>query len=103
MTATDIVLFIFAITNGLIAVSSFIGSKRKSGSDEGQQSGIILTNLGNIKDSLQEIKTDVKDLKKNQSDYDAKLAKVEASCENAHEQIQQIFNLINVNKKGDNK
>lgn len=103
MTATDIVLFIFAITNGLIAVSGFIGGKRKSGSDEGQQSGIILTNLDNIKDSLQEIKTDVKDLKKNQSDYDAKLAKLEASCENAHEQIQQIFNLINVNKKEDNK
>ena len=52
MTPTDIILFIFAITNGLIAVSSFIGSKRKSGSDEGQQSGIILTNLDNIKDSL---------------------------------------------------
>lgn len=103
MTATDIILFIFAIANGLIAVSNFIGGKRKNGSDEGQQSGIILTNLDNIKNSLQEIKTDVKDLKKNQSDYDAKLAKLEASCENAHEQIQQIFNLINVNKKEDNK
>ena len=65
MTATDIVLFIFAITNGLIAVSSFIGSKRKSGSDEGQQSGIILTNLDNIKDSFQKIKNTLKNLKKN--------------------------------------
>ena len=52
MTATDIILFIFAIANGLIAISSFIGGKQKSGSDEGQQSGIILTNLDNIKDSL---------------------------------------------------
>ena len=52
MTATDIILFIFAIANGLIAVSNFIGGKQKNGSDEGQQNGIILTNLDNIKDSL---------------------------------------------------
>lgn len=90
----NIILFIFTVVNGLIAVSNFLGNKRKDGAADGQQIGIILTNLDNVKDTINEVKADVKYLKKQDNNFVEQLTKLEGSCEEAHKRIDRIEKTI---------
>lgn len=88
------ILFLFTVINGLIAVSNFLGKKTKDGQESGQEIGIIITNLDNVKETINEVKEDVKYLKKKDGSFVEQLTKLEGSCEEAHKRIDRLENTI---------
>ena len=90
-----VILFAFTIVNGLIGVSTYLSTRKKEGHNDGQQVGIILTNLDNLKESINEVKADLKYLKNQDNNFVEQLTRVESSCEEAHKRIDKIEATVN--------
>ena len=92
---TALVLFVFSVINGLIAVANFLSGKRKSG----EQDGILLANIETIKIMISELKSDLKELKNRNYIFDERLTKVEVQCDNVRDRVEVLEDLLLHNNK----
>lgn len=74
----------------LISYTAFSRNKTKDDKNEGQQTGVILTELGYVKANTDEIKTEQREQRKINTEMTTRLAKVEASAKQAHLRIDRI-------------
>ena len=84
------IALLFTVIGGVIAIATFSRNKSKDDKSEGQQSGVILTELGYIKANTDEIKNEQREQRKINTEFATKLASVEASVKQAHLRIDRI-------------
>ena len=73
-----------------ISFLTFSRNKSKDEKSEGEQSGVMLTEIGYIKANTDEIKAEQREQRKINTDMTTRLAKVEASAKQAHLRIDRI-------------
>lgn len=78
------------VIGGVLGVATFSRNKSKDDKNEGQQSGVMLTELGYIKANTDEIKNEQREQRKINTEFATKLASVEASAKQAHLRIDRI-------------
>ena len=76
-----------AIVFGYIA---FMRAKRKDNTDEGQNKGVMLTEIGYIKSGVDDIKRKQDQLDAKQTTYLERLVCVEQSAKQAHHRIDEL-------------
>lgn len=74
----------------IISIAAFSRNKTKDDKTEGQQSGVMLTELGYIKAGIDDIKAEQKEQRHINADTGERLAKVEASAKQAHLRIDRM-------------
>ena len=84
------IALLFTVIGGMIAIATFSRNKSKDDKSEGQQSGVMLTELGYIKANTDEIKNEQREQRKINTEFATKLASVEASAKQAHLRIDRI-------------
>lgn len=78
------------IVGGFLALLTFTRNKAKDDKSEGQQSGQMFAEFGYIKSGIDDIKTEMREQRKINTDTATKLAAVEASAKQAHRRIDRI-------------
>lgn len=78
------------IIGGVIGILTFSRAKSKDDKNEGQQSGQMLTEMGYIKSGIDDIKVEMREQRKLNTEFATKLAQVEASAKQAHRRLDQI-------------
>lgn len=90
----DIADFVIGLVSALIgfgiSYATFSRNKSKDDKSEGQQNGVMLTELGYIKANTEEIKSEQKEQRKVNADHTERLARVEASAKQAHLRIDRM-------------
>ena len=79
-----------AIASALIAYLVFSRGKSKDDKREGQQDGVMLTELGYIKSGIDDIKNEQRDQRKVNTEMYSRMSAVEASAKQAHRRIDVI-------------
>lgn len=74
----------------IISIASFSRNKAKENKTEGQQDGVILTELGYIKAGIDDVKSEQKEQRHINTENSERLAKVEASAKQAHLRIDRM-------------
>lgn len=74
----------------LIAILTFNRNKSKDDKTEGQQVGVICTELGYVKAGIDDIKSEMKEQRRINVETSERLAKVEASAKQAHLRIDRM-------------
>lgn len=90
MVETIPIALAFTILGGVISYSAFSRNKSKDDKSEGQQSGQMLTELGYVKSGVDDIKTELREQRKINTDHATRLASVEASAKQAHLRIDRM-------------
>lgn len=75
------------------AVIAFVGMRRNKSKDdktEGQQNGVMLTELGYIKANTDEIKAEQREQRKINTEMYSRMSAVEASAKQAHLRIDRM-------------
>ena len=81
---------VFSIAGVLLAVITFYIGRQTSAKADGKQDGIILSELGYLKSSMDGIKTQLAKQEDRDRDYISRLVAVEASCKSMHLRIDQL-------------
>lgn len=92
MVETIPIALAFTILGGVLSYAAFSRNKSKDDKSEGQQSGQMLTELGYVKSGVDDIKTELREQRKINTDHATRLASVEASAKQAHLRIDRIEN-----------
>lgn len=74
----------------IISYLAFSRSKAKDNKSEGQQIGVITSELGYIKGGIDDIKSEQREQRKTNNEFIERLAKVEASAKQAHRRLDMI-------------
>lgn len=94
MDSTDIVLTIISVmgtlSSILFAYLAFKRSNRQEHKDEGKNEGVMLSEIGYIKSSIDRIEKSLSHLEERYSELSNKLVKVEESTKNAHKRITEL-------------
>ena len=89
----EINVIIGIVCTGLGAVLSYAGFTRTKAKDDqasGQQSGVMLTEIGYIKANTDEIKAEQKEQRRTNMEFASRLSAVESSAKQAHHRIDRI-------------
>lgn len=86
-----------------VAIAYLVFSRNKSKDDrsEGQQNGVMLTELGYIKANTDEIKSEQREQRRINTETSERLAKVEASAKQAHLRIDRMEGIEYPHKTND--
>lgn len=99
MSTLEICLTILSVITSLCAIGfgydKFIRSRNKDNTEDGKTAGTILTELGVIKGGVEDIKAEQREQRKTNIDFIERLARVEISDLNAHEQIKDLKSIVN--------
>ncbi|MEA4947045.1 MAG: hypothetical protein VB058_05730 [Oscillospiraceae bacterium] len=82
-----------AILGGLLGYLTFMRSTKKAAQDEGNQKGVILTELGYIKSGIDDIKRRQDKQDDQFLKMSERMATVEASAKQAHHRIDRLEGL----------
>lgn len=77
------------VIGGIIGYVSFFRTSKKESANEGRETGVMFTEMGYIKSGIDDIKTELRDQRKINSEFSTRLAKVEGSASRAHERIDE--------------
>ena len=78
------------IVGALIGFATFFRTKAKDEKNEGQQSGMILSELAYIKANTDEIKAEQREQRKINAEVYSRLSAVEASAKQAHLRMDRL-------------
>lgn len=73
----------------LSAVTFFFG-RLSMNREQGEKAGSIASDIGYIKAGIDDLKNDIRSIKADITDIYTRLAKVEQSCEHAHNRIDEL-------------
>lgn len=90
MTEYISIALLCSIVGAAIAYATLSRNKTKDDKSEGQQIGVITSELGYIKGGIDDIKTEQREQRKTNSEVIERLAKVEASAKQAHRRLDVI-------------
>ena len=98
MDSTEIVLTIISvlgtISSILFAYLAFKRSSKQEHKDEGKNEGVMLSEIGYIKSSIDRIEKSLNHLEERYTDLSNRLVKVEESTKNAHKRITELHDEI---------
>lgn len=98
MDSTEIVLAIISvlgtISSILFAYLAFKRCNKQEHKDEGKNEGVMLSEIGYIKSSIDRIEKSLNHLEERYTDLSNRLAKVEESTKNAHKRITELHDEI---------
>jgi peptidoglycan hydrolase CwlO-like protein len=86
----DITDLLLAVLSLLLAFSTFWNTRRKDNHQDGERSGVVTTELTNIKTLLEEVRNETREIKNSVSDHGERIAKCEAKVEGALQRIKRL-------------
>ena len=92
---TDLLLGVVSV---LLTVSTFYNNRRKDNKQEGAQEATLHADLRYIKELLQDVRTDMKEITKSVDQHSEKIAKCEERLKAAFSRIERLENYIDVGK-----
>lgn len=81
---------ICTVLGAAISYATFSRNKGKDDKSDGRQIGTVLTELGYIKSNTDEIKAEQREQRKVNTNFEGRLASVEASTKSAHHRIDRL-------------
>ncbi len=88
---------VIALTGGIIgvlasicAVITFVITRKKDGFAEGRDDGEMKGDIKYIRNNFDDLRLDVKELKRSSQQQEIRLARVEESVKSAHKRIDEI-------------
>lgn len=94
---TDLML---AVVSLVLAFSTFVNNRRKDNQQDGERSGVVSSELGNIKLLLEEVRDETREIKHSVSDHGERIAKCEAKITSALVRIDRIERQFDETSKG---
>lgn len=93
---TDLLLGVVSV---LLAVSTYLNNRRKDTKSEGAQEATFHADLKYIKELLQDVRSEMKELTKSIDQHAERIAKCEAQLVSAFKSIQRIEQQINIQRE----
>ena len=92
---TDLLL---GVVSGLLAVSTFINNRKQSTKKEGAQEATFHADLRYIKELLQDVRSEIKELTKSIELHSEKIAKCEERLKAAFQRIERLEQYMDIGK-----
>ena len=92
---TDLFL---AVVSVVLAVSTFFNARKKDSKHEGAQEAAFHSDLKYIKELLQDVRSEMKELTKSIDQHSERIAKCEERLHSAFHRIEQLENNLHVEK-----
>ena len=92
---TDLLL---AIVSVVLALSTFINARKKDNKSEGAQEATFHADLKYIKELLQDVRSEMKELTKSIDQHSERIAKCEERLRSAFHRIEQLESHLHVEK-----
>ena len=90
MITTDILLTLLTLATGAAAISNFVVARKKDSKSEGAQEATFSADLRYIKELLQDVRSETRDIKKAQNLHSEHLAQLDAQMQAMHERIERM-------------
>lgn len=90
MSTGAIVAIIGGIAGVLFGLVTLFRNKKQDDTQEGRESGTVLSDLGYIKAGVDEIKSEQKEQRKTNIEFITRLTAVEESTKQAHKRIDEL-------------
>jgi peptidoglycan hydrolase CwlO-like protein len=87
MDITDILIAVLSL---VIAASTLFNTRKKDTRNEGAQQAQLQSDLTYIKEMLQDVRTDMKDITKSNDTHTEKIAKLEEQLQSALRRIKRL-------------
>lgn len=93
---TDLMLGVFA---AVLAWSNFVNSRKKDSKSAGAQEATLHADLKYIKELLQDVRSEMKELTKCVDQHSERIATCEAQIQSAFKSIQRIEGRLNIKRE----
>lgn len=91
MDITDILIAVLSLA---VAASTFFNTRKKDTRNEGAQQASVSADLSYIKEMLQDVRTNVKELRTGSDTHTEKIAKLEEQLHSAFRRIERLEHQI---------
>lgn len=95
MQATVIISIFSLIVAALgvgIAWATFSKNTKKATSDEGENKGVLASDIGYIKAGVDDLKREIREIRHEVGELSTRVARCEESCKQAHKRIDEHHN-----------
>ena len=92
----DLTDLLLAVLSLLLALSTFANNRRKDNQKDGERSGVVTTELTNIKTLLEEVRDETRVIRSSVSDHGERIAKCEERLESALMRIKRIERQLDI-------
>lgn len=86
----DVTDLLLAVMSLLLAFSTFWNNRRKDNQQDGERSGVVSTELTNIKTLLEEVRNETREIKNSVSDHGERIARCEAKVESVLQRVKRL-------------
>lgn len=90
MTTGTIVAIVGGIAGIIFGLVTLFRNKKQDDTQQGRESGTVLSDLGYIKAGVDEIKSEQKEQRKTNIEFITRLSAVEESTKQAHKRIDEL-------------
>jgi hypothetical protein len=90
MDTTDFLLTLLTFATGAVTISNFYVARKKDSKNEGAQAATFSADLRYIKELLQDVRSETRDIKKAQNVHSEHLAQLDAQMQSALERIERM-------------
>lgn len=97
MKITDILIAVLSL---VIAASTYFNNRKKDTQNEGAQQASVSADLSYIKEMLQDVRTNVKELRAGSDTHTEKIAKLEEQLRSAFIRIERLEHQLDGNREG---
>lgn len=95
----DITDLLLGVVSVVLAWSTFVNARKKDNKSEGAQEATFHADLKYIKELLQDVRSDMKELTKSIDQHAERIATCEAQLVSAFKSIQRIEKQLNIHKE----
>lgn len=99
MNNFDLTDLLLGVVSAFLAVSTFFTARKKDCKNAGAQEATIHADLKYIKELLQDVRSDMKDLTKSVDLHTERITKCEAQIVSAFKSIQRIEQQLNIHRE----
>lgn len=90
MSTATVVAIVAGLAGVVFGLATLFRNKKQDDTQEGRESGTVLSDLGYIKAGVDEIKTEQREQRKMNMDIERRLTQVEESTKQAHKRIDEL-------------
>lgn len=90
MNIATVVAIVAGAAGVVFGLATLFRNKKQDDTQEGRESGTVLSDLGYIKAGVDEIKTEQREQRKMNMDIERRLTQVEESTKQAHKRIDEL-------------
>ena len=94
----DLTDLLLGVVSGLLAVSTFINNRKNATKKEGAQEATFHADLRYIKELLQDVRSEIKELTKSIELHSEKIAKCEERLKSAFQRIERLEQYMDIGK-----